>query len=295
MYDHAAHKKDAPTFDKAFIFSIVANGLFVLFQVVFAYIANSSGLLADAIHNLGDVVGLVLAFIASRLSVRSPSMNKTYGLKKTSILAALANGLFLVFSSGMIVMEATYKFFYPSPVMALPVMIVASLGIVVNGVTALMFISGKEDLNIRAAFWHLLSDALVSVAVVISAALLYWTGKLWLDPLVGIMIAAVILKSTWSVLADSIRLILDCVPRHISLPQVRELLLNEKGVSGVHDLHIWALSTNENALSVHLWMPDMPLTDERRQSISRRLKEEHRIQHITVQVERLAQFCEDAC
>jgi cobalt-zinc-cadmium efflux system protein len=183
----------------------------------------------------------------------------------------------------------------PSSVQALSVMMIAGIGIVVNGLTALLFWRGSNDLNIRAAFLHLIYDALVSVGVVVSAALLYWTGWLWIDPLVGLLIAVVILKGTWSLFSDSFRLIIDGVPRGISLKKVCELLESQIGVSGVHDLHVWALSTQENALSVHLWMPEGPLTDQARQELGRKLRKEHGIQHVTVQIEREKGYCDDAC
>lgn len=289
------HVHAAPAFNKAFLTAIVANGLFVIFQIIFAYLANSTSLLADAIHNLGDVLSLMLAWIGNSLLKRIPTARSTYGMKKTSILAALANGVLLVFTCGIIATEAMYKFFSPSEVQAYTVMVVASLGILVNGTTAALFLRGGDDLNIRAAFLHLVYDALISFGVVVSAALLYWTGWLWLDPLMGILIAVIILKGTWSLFTDSFRLIIDGVPRGISMTRVRELLLSEAGVHGVHDLHVWALSTQENALSVHLWMPDEPLTDYARQLLSRRLHQEYNIHHTTIQVERTQRHCDDAC
>jgi cobalt-zinc-cadmium efflux system protein len=293
--NHAGHAHPVPVFNKAFLIAILANGLFVVFQIFFAYLANSTSLLADAVHNFGDVLSLILAWVAQGLLKRSPTSRSTYGMKKTSILAALFNGILLVFTCGIIATEAIYKFMSPSSVQALSVMMVAGIGILVNGLTALLFWRGSNDLNIRAAFLHLIYDALVSVGVVVSAALLYFTGWLWLDPFVGLLIAVVILKGTWSVFSDSFRLIIDGVPRGISLKEVRELLEGQIGVSGVHDLHVWALSTQENALSVHLWMPGAPLTDKARQELGRQLREEHGIQHVTVQVERDQGYCDDAC
>jgi cobalt-zinc-cadmium efflux system protein len=216
-------------------------------------------------------------------------------MKKTSILAALANGVLLVFTCGIIVTEAVYKLFSPSVVDASSVMIVAGIGIVVNGATAALFLRGANDLNIRAAYLHLIYDALVSVGVVVAAILLYWTGYLWLDPLMGLLIAAIILKGTWSLFTDSFRLIIDGVPRGIVVLNVQELLSSQEGVQGVHDLHIWALSTQENALSVHLWMPEQPLSDNARQALIKRLHDDHDIHHVTIQVERTQGSCEDRC
>ncbi len=289
------HSHDLMQFNRAFVIAILANGAFVICQVIFAFIANSTSLFADAIHNLGDVLSLILAWIANRLLDRIPTHKTTYGMKKTSILAALANGVLLVFTCGIIVSEAVYKLFFPSEVQAVAVMIVASIGIVVNAATATLFLHGRDDLNIRAAFLHLLYDAVISIGVVLSAALLYWTNWLWVDPIIGLLIAVLIIKGTWSLFADSFRLIIDGVPRSISWQGVREFLQAEPGVTEVHDLHIWAISTQENALSVHLYMPQMPLSDEARKSLVSRLRSQHNIHHATIQVERNLAFCDDAC
>lgn len=284
-----------PTFNRAFVIAIVANSLFVLCQVIFAIIANSTSLLADAVHNLGDVLGLVMAWIANKLLSRAPTEEATYGMKKTSILASLANGLLLVFTCGVIATEAVYKLFSTSEVAALSVMIVAGIGIFVNASTALLFIRGTKDLNIRSAYLHLLYDAYISAGVVAAAILIYFTGWHWIDPVVGLLIALIIIRGTWALFRDSFRLIIDAVPREISLAAVRELLQAEKGVVQVHDLHIWALSTKENALSVHLYMPKNPLSDEARHRLIRILNDEHAIHHVTIQVESDLSFCRDAC
>ncbi len=294
-HDQCAHAHAAPAFNTAFLIAIIANGMFVVCQIIFAYIASSTSLLADAIHNFGDVLSLIIAWIAQRLLNRLPTVRSTYGMKKTSILAALTNGVLLVFTCGIIATEAVYKLLTPSMVDARAVMIVAAIGIVVNGATAALFLSGSNDLNIRAAFLHLVYDALVSAGVVVSALLLYWTGWLWLDPLVGLLIAGIILKGTWSLFTDSFRLIIDGVPKGISMTNVSKLLRDQPGVQGIHDLHVWALSTQENALSVHLWMPEQQLTDTARQELGQRLREEHYIHHITIQVERVKGFCADGC
>lgn len=289
------HHHSVSQFNRAFLIAIIANGLFVICQIIFAYVANSTSLLADAIHNLGDVLSLILAWVANGLLKRIPTKHSTYGMKKTSILAALANGVLLVFTCGIIATEAMYKLFSPTEIHALSVMVVAGIGILVNGLTASLFLRGADDLNIRAAFLHLMYDALISVGVVVSAALLYWTHWLWIDPIVGLLIAIFIIKGTWSLFSDSFRLIIDAVPRGISWADVHESLQAEMGVQAVHDLHIWALSTQENALSVHLFMPDVPLSDEARQKLVKMLREKHHIHHATIQVERNLTFCEDVC
>ena len=295
-HDHDGHSHSAPvTYNRAFFISILANGLFVVLQIVFAYIANSTSLLADAFHNLGDVLGLVLAWGAMGLMKRKPTERTTYGLKKTSILAALLNGVLLVFTCGIIATEAVYKFISPSETQALSVMIVAAVGIIVNGSTALLFIKGSDDLNIRGAYLHLFYDALVSVGVVVSAAILYYTHWQWIDPLVGLLIAIVIIKGTWSLFADSFRLIIDGVPSSISLTEVSTYFLAKPDVKGIHDLHIWAMSTQENALSVHLYMPEEQLTDSLRAQWVEELKNKFGIQHVTIQTERTQDDCNDVC
>lgn len=292
---HTCSSHPTPPFRYAFAIAVSANALFVLCQIIFALIANSTSLLADAIHNLGDVLGLVLAWIANGLLSRLPTQQTTYGMKKTSILAALANGLLLVFTCGIIATEAVYKLFHPTEVEAFSVIIVATAGIIINGATAALFLRGSADLNIRAAFLHLFYDALISAGVVFSAIVLYWTHWLWIDPLVGLLIALIIIKATWSLFADSFRLIIDAVPRDISWTAVRDTLLALDGVRELHDLHIWAISTRENALSVHLFMPEQALSDAARQRLVHRLKTEHNIHHATIQVEQDLQFCEDIC
>lgn len=290
------HHHHAPaTYDKAFFISILANGGFVVLQIIYAYLANSTSLLADAFHNLGDVLGLILAWIALGLMKKKPTARATYGLKKTSILAALLNGGLLIFTCGIIATEAVYKFITPSETKALSVMIVAGIGIVVNGATALLFVKGSDDLNIRGAYLHLFYDALVSVGVVVSAALLYYTNWLWIDPVVGLLIALVILKGTWSLFADSFHLIIDGVPSSISWQEVNNYFLAKPGVQGIHDLHIWAMSTQENALSVHLYMPEEQLSDELRAEWVEELKKQFGIQHVTIQIERTDVDCNDTC
>ncbi|WP_133136538.1 cation diffusion facilitator family transporter [Legionella rowbothamii] len=290
-----SHSHGPVTYDRAFLIAITANGLFVLLQIVFAYLSNSTSLLADAFHNLGDVLGLVLAWIATSLMKRAPTMKATYGLKKISILSALANGILLVFTCGIIATEAMYKLFSPTEIQAVSVMIVAGIGIVINFSTALLFMRGSDDLNIKSAYLHLFYDALISVGVVVAAVLIYFTGWLWLDPVVGLVIAFIILKGTWSLFVNSFRLIIDGVPENISWSAVSEFLLAKPGVDGFHDLHIWAMSTQENAMSVHLYMPEIELSDESRMEWIEQLRHEFSIQHVTIQVEKTQSGCNDNC
>jgi cobalt-zinc-cadmium efflux system protein len=292
---HQQNSQEVPNqLNKAFLIAIISNSLFVIVQIAYAYVANSTSLLADGIHNLGDVLSLLLAWGANYLMGRSPTIRATYGLKKTSILAASINGFLMIFTCGIIVTEATYKLITPTEIQTIPVMIVASLGILVNGLSAALF-SRSQDLNIKGAFLHLFYDALVSVGVVLAAILIYWTQWFWVDSLTSYLIAIIILKGTWSLFKDSFRLLLDGVPRGISLPEVLKFLNSYPGVEGVHDLHIWALSTRENAISVHLLMPVHPFTDEERAVLEKNIHEKFNIQHVTIQIEKLKTFCVDDC
>lgn len=294
-HEHHGHHHGEMQYNSAFLIAIIANSIFVVLQIIYAYIAHSTSLLADAFHNMGDVLGLVLAWIAFGLMKRKPTSKTTYGFKKISILAALVNGALLMFTCGIIATEAVYQLISPTEVKAISVMIVAGIGIIVNGTTAMLFLRGSEDLNIHAAYLHLFYDALISVGVVISAAFLHYTGWLWIDPVMGLFIALVIVKGTWSLFADSFRLIIDGVPRHISWNDVNQFLATWPGVLGVHDLHIWALSTKENAMSVHLYMPEEPLSDESRTRLLHELEEQFGIQHVTIQTEMSETRCGDAC
>jgi len=283
------------TYNRAFFIATLANSIFVIVQIFYAIVANSTSLLADAFHNLGDVLSLILAWVANSLMQRKPTDMSSYGLKKSSILAALANGVLLVFTCGIIATEAFYKFLHPAPIHAWTVVIVASIGVLVNGATAALFLRGQDDLNIRGAYLHLFYDALVSVGVVVAAILMMFTGWLWLDPVMSLIIAYVILKGTWSLFTDSLRLMIDAVPKHISLPKVKKRLEAVEGVEEVHDLHIWALSTQETALSVHLYMPEDPLSDEARAQLILSLKDSYKISHSTIQVEQDLNFCQGCC
>lgn len=294
-YQYTLHTDDVPPMKKAFLIAIVANAFFVVIQMFIARLADSTSLFADAIHNLGDVLSLVLAWTANYLMQKKPTSRSTYGFKKTSILASLANGTLLIFTCGVIVTEAMYKLHSPACINAPLVMMVAAIGIVVNGASALPFMRYQQDLNIRGAFLHLTYDALISFGVLISAGIELFTGWVWLDPVMGLLIASVILKGSWSLCTDSFRLIMDGVPSHISIPQVHELFMSFPGVVEVHDLHVWAISTRENALSVHLWMPEMSLSDDLRQAIDDALRQRFNIHHSTIQVERVKAPCAEHC
>lgn len=223
---------------------------------------------------------------ANWLLTRPPKKRYSYGYKRTTILAALANAMILFATSALIAYESIYKLLHITAVNEIIVMVVALIGIVINGGTALLFMRGAhDDLNIKGAFLHLLADALLSMGVVISAVMIYFTHWLWLDPLVGLIIVLVIIWGTWGLLRNSVSLILDAVPRYIDQQSVMEFLQHLPGVKAVHDLHIWGLSTKEIALTAHLVMPNTPLTDADYEKINKTLKEKFRINHVTLQVE----------
>jgi len=286
-HGHGHHHHGPANYNKAFAIAVFANLGFTILEAVYALAANSMSLLADAGHNLGDVLGLVFAWLASWLVTVKPSGRYSYGLKKTTILAALCNALFLVLASALIVGESIDKLFNPEPIHDGIVMVVAAIGIVINGVTALLFMRGRhDDLNIKGAFLHLAYDALISVGVVITGAVILWTGWVTLDPIVGLLIVVAILAGTWGLLKDSVNLILDAVPRHVDQEAVKKYLLAIPGVKRIHDLHIWGLSTTGAALTAHLIMPDDQLNDADYQKINEELHHNFKIDHVTIQVEK---------
>jgi cobalt-zinc-cadmium efflux system protein len=281
------HHHVPQSFNFAFIIAVSLNLAFTLFQVVFAFLAHSTSLLADAAHNFGDVFGLVLAWGASWLLTLPARKRYSYGFKRTTILAALTNALILVATSALISYEAIYKLFHLTQVNGQLVIIVAAIGIVINGGTAMLFMRGaNEDLNIKGAFLHLMGDALISIGVVVAGALILWTGYVWIDPLVGLLIVIIILIGTWGLLRDSVSLILDAIPRNVDQEGITQFLANLPGVKAVHDLHIWGLSTKEIALTAHLVVPESVLSDAEYENINTTLKQQFRIDHVTIQVER---------
>lgn len=287
MSSHHHNHSHAPlNYNRAFVIGITLNIGFVAIEAVFGFLTNSLALLADAGHNLSDVLGLLLAFGASWLTRRRPTQRYTYGLRRSSILAALLNASFLLVAIGAIALEAIQRFASPAPVNGTTVIGVALVGIVINGVTALLFMSGRErDLNIRGAFLHMAADALVSAGVVLAGIAILTTGWLWFDPVVSLIIAAVIAIGTWNLLRDSVNLALDAVPEGIDLQAVRTYLSELSGVVGVHDLHIWAMSTTETALTTHLVMLTGNPGDGFLSRISMELHDKFGIEHSTIQVE----------
>jgi cobalt-zinc-cadmium efflux system protein len=292
-HDHDHDHDHAPReHGMAFAVGIGLNFAFVVVEAVYGVLAHSMALLADAGHNLSDVLALALAWGASRLVRRAPSARFTYGLRNTSIFAALFNAAFLLLVTGGIVWESIQRLVDPEPVASRTVIWVAVLGIVINTASAIPFARSGGDINVRAAFLHLAADAAISLGVVIAAALTLATGWLWLDPAMGIAIALVIVVGTWGILRDSVALALNAVPAHIDPTNVRAYLAKLSGVAEVHDLHIWAMSTTETALTVHLVMPKGHPGDAFTAEICRQLRAHHHVHHATIQIETGAQPCE---
>ncbi|HWY40235.1 MAG TPA: cation diffusion facilitator family transporter [Chthoniobacterales bacterium] len=287
VHDHShSHSTSPRNFNAAFAVGIALNTAYVLFEVVFGFIGHSLALLADAGHNLSDVLGLLLAWAASAMSKSLPTKRRTYGLRGSSILAALFNAIFLLVSVGAIVWEALRRFKAPADVAATTIIWVSLLGIAINTGTALMFRSGRDrDLNIRGAFLHMAADAAISAGVVIAGFAILWTGWHWIDPVMSLLISAVIIWGTWDLLRESTNLALQAVPRNIETEKVERYLAQLPGVAKVHDLHIWAMSTTETALTVHLVKPDGNIDDELLARVCDDLQENFRIGHVTIQLE----------
>ena len=258
----------------------------MLGEAFYGVAANSLALLADAGHNFGDVLGLAGAWLAAYLSKRRPSGRYTYGLRRSSILSALANAIILLVVTGGIAWEAIRRFTEPQASGDLVIIMVAAIDIVINGVTAYLFMSGrKDDLNIKGGFWHMASDAIVALGVVIAGAVILWTGWLWLDPAISLVISAVIVVGTWSLLRDSVNLSLDAVPPRVEREKIAAFLRGLPGVTEVHDLHIWGMSTTETALTAHLVRPNASIDDDLLRHACEELREHFQIDHATIQVE----------
>lgn len=285
-HHHTHDHGEGADFGRAFAIGIALNLAFVIAETVFGFIAGSMALVADAGHNLSDVLGLVVAWGGATMARRQPNRRFTYGFKKASILAALANGVFLLVAVGAIVAEAIRRLMNPVTPEGWTVVAVASVGIVINGVTALLFARGREhDINIRGAYLHMAADAGVSAAVVISGLLIVFTGQLWVDPVMSLIVAAVIFWSSIDLLKESVWMSLAGVPSSIDLDEVEAALGRLDLVVAVHDLHVWPLSTTETALTVHLVAPDAASDDLlRRAQIM--LHSRFRIEHSTIQIER---------
>ena len=273
-------------FGKAFAAAVALNAGFVALEMGFGIWSNSTALMADAGHNLSDVLGLLMAWAAQALSKARPGGKYTYGLRSSTILAAMANACLLMAACGAIAWEAAGRFAHPPEVSGLPVMAVAGAGIAVNGISAWLFVKGsKGDLNVRGAYLHMLADAAVSFGVVLAGASIAATGWYWLDPAVSMGIVAAVAWGTWSLLRESAQLALHAAPSGIDLEKIESDLLALPGVEGIHDLHVWGMSTTESALTVHLVMPAGYPGDEFMDGVERSLREKHGIGHCVLQME----------
>jgi cobalt-zinc-cadmium efflux system protein len=280
------HDHGQTDYGKAFAIGIILNLAFVIVEFTYGKISNSLSLVADAGHNLSDVLGLALAWGAVILARRLPTVNRTYGFRRSSILAALINAITILIAVGAVAWEAVQRFFEPEPIAGVTVMIVAGIGILINGATAYLFASGRKgDLNIRGAFIHMASDALVSVGVVITGGIIVATGWLWLDPLVSLLISVVIVYGTWGLLRDSFNLALDAVPEGIDMEEVTKYLETLPTCVNVHDLHVWAMSTTETALTAHIVVNQPTYNDAMLSKISKELHNKFGIEHATLQTE----------
>lgn len=287
-HSHGAHgHSHAPKdFGRAFAIGIGLNTAFIVIEFFYGIVANSMALIADAGHNLSDVLGLVLAWIATILVRRPPSPRYSYGLKGSSILAALSNAVILLIAVGAIALEAVQRFFKPEDVAGSTVMAVAAIGIVINGVTAWLFSSGsKDDINIRGAYLHMAADAAVSAGVVLAGLLIMLTDWRWIDPLVSLAIVAIIVWSTWGLLKESLAMSMNAVPAGIDAGAVKRHLAEQPGVDQIHDLHIWSMSTTEVALTAHLVMSGGHPGDVYLMRVTRELHDTFGIAHSTLQIE----------
>ena len=280
-----AHDHTPVSAGTAFAVGIGLNLLFVFIELGFGVWSHSLALIGDAGHNFGDVFGLALAWGAATLARRAPTQRRTYGLKRTTILAALANTLVLVGLTFAMAWAAFQRIRHPEPVSGWTMIVVAAIGVVINAVTAWIFMTaGKRDLNLRAAFLHLLGDAAVSVGVVIAGAAYLWTGASWIDPAASLVIGATILAGTWSVLSESLDLALDAVPRDVDIEDVRRALAGDDEIRSVHDLHIWGMSTTENALTAHV-VVDTHRGNKLLSRLSEMLHDKFEIRHSVLQIE----------
>ena len=292
---HSHHAINPQGVNTAFIVGIALNLLFVIIEVITGFKIHSLSLLSDAGHNLADVASLALSLLAFRLVKVKPNDEFTYGYSKTTILTALLNAVILLISIGAITYEAILRLNNPQPIEGFVISIVAAIGIVINSFTALMFFRNKEkDLNIKSAYLHLLSDAIVSFGIVIGGILIYYSGLFWIDSVLSIVIALIILISTWSLLKKSLRLSLDGVPSGISIESIKETAIKINEIYDIHHIHIWALSTTKNALTAHIVLDKNNSLNEIETIISKLKYELHHlnIQHVTLEVESNAESCE---
>lgn len=294
-HEHHSHEhvNQLSSLNKSFIIGITLNILFVLVEFGIGFYYDSLGLLSDAGHNLGDVASLVLAMLAFRLAKVHPNSRYTYGYKKSTVLVSLLNAVILLVAVGIIIAESIGKLLHPTPVEGAAIAWTAGVGVVINAVTAWLFMKDKEkDLNVKGAYLHMAADTLVSVGVVISGIIIMYTGWTIVDPIIGLVIAVIIVISTWGLLHDSLRLSLDGVPVGIDTDKIEQLILSQPGVVGCHHLHIWALSTTETALTVHIVLDEMNHMEEAKHLI-RDVLEDAGIYHVTLEFECEGATCDE--
>ncbi|MEZ5695613.1 MAG: cation diffusion facilitator family transporter [Sphingomonadaceae bacterium] len=283
---HGGHSHAPADFGRAFAIGIVLNTAFVIVEAVYGFLSGSMALVADAGHNLSDVLALLVAWGAATLAKRAPNGRYTYGYKSSTILAAMANAGLLLIAIGAILIETLHRFAVPAQVQGETMVVIAGIGIVINSFTALLFMRGRhDDLNIRGAFLHMAADALVSAGVVVAGLLVLWTGAHWIDPVTSLLIVAVIAWGTWGLAKDSVKMGLNAVPEGIDREAVRALLSAQEGVEAVHHLHIWPMSTTETALTAHLVMPAGHPGDPALRAITHQLEHDFGIGHATLQIE----------
>lgn len=282
------HNHQISNYNRAFAIGIMLNVIFVAIEAGYGVAAGSLALIADAGHNLSDVLSLLLAWGAGLLATKAATEKRTYGFRKVTVMASLASAiLLLVAMGGITTWETIGRFFDPKPVDGMTVIVVAAIGVVINTITALLFVSGqKTDLNIRGAFLHMAADAGISLGVVVAGIIIMVTGWLLIDPLISLFIVAVILFSTWSLLRDSMNLAIDSVPEGIDIAEIKRYLASLENVSQIHDLHVWPMSTTEVALSVHLIIVDDPLKNDFLSKLQQGLHDRFSIEHSTIQIER---------
>lgn len=282
-----SHNHPKANYNRAFAIGILLNVIFVAIEAIYGVMAGSLALIADAGHNLSDVLGLLLAWGASVLATKTATEKRTYGFRKVTIMASLASAILLLVALGGITWEAIGRFLDPKPVEGMIVIVVAAIGVVINTITALLFVSGqKHDLNLRGAFLHMAADAGVSLGVVGAGIVIMATGWLPIDPLTSLFVVAVILISTWSLLRDSMNLAIDSVPESIDIEGIKRHLTGLENVSGIHDLHVWSMSTTEVALTVHLTLTDDSFDSGFLPKLQQQLHDLFGIEHSTIQIER---------
>ena len=281
------HNHQISNYNRAFAIGVMLNVIFVAIEAGYGIAAGSLALIADAGHNLSDVLSLLIAWGAALLATKPATEKRTYGFRKVTIMASLASAILLLVALGGITWEAIGRFFDPKPVEGMTVIAVAAIGVVINTITALLFVSGqKHDLNIRGAFLHMAADAGVSFGVVVAGIIIMVTGWLLIDPLISLLIVAVILVGTWSLLRDSMNLAIDSVPKGIDMAGIKRYLTSLENVSQIHDLHVWPMSTTEVALSVHLIIVDDSFNNDFLPKLQQQLHDRFSIEHSTIQVER---------